>query len=263
MSEVPLPLSSRPVARRGVLAAAAWSLPVVTMASAAPAFASSVCVPGATVLYSNRVWQRPWTADTVQDYLRWNEMTVPGTKPPAGLVWPDPTYQNVFTGWLGSVPAGDDSPRAASDYAGGDAKRDGFASGADNGRTQETSFTVTYEFPVQRGVTYELGAHLHAGAAHLVRQRLLVQYSGGGLNSEVARISTTWGAWDNPAPDGYQTLAGETTKSVSLTPVTTGTLSVHYLFTLDAPPVVWPNSGWKENGDISISAPTLTITECG
>lgn len=170
-------------------------------------------------------------------------------------------HQNVFTGWMGSVPAGDDSPLAFADYAGGSVTRDGFTSGADNGRTTDTTFTVTYQFPVADGATYTLSTDIWANAGHLFSQQLVTSYSGPGVGGEFARITSSAG-WNN-APAGYDQVSGEVTRSTTIQPTSNGLLTVTFQFNLDGLEQPWPTPNSQQNGDISISAPVLVPTSCG
>lgn len=252
--------------RRGVLTAAAWTVPTITVATAAPAFASSVCTVGEEVAYSNRFWDKPWTDGTVQEYLRWNEMSAQGTNLPGIPVGEYQYYQGFFTGWTASG-AGDNSVIADHDHTYGWMQgvrtEDGFTSGADNVRSSDITFTVGYQFPVVAGATYDLSTVVYSGTNPPRSQHLAITYSGSGLGGAIAQVTTAQ-SWENP-PSGHTSLSGGQATNLSsvVSPTSSGTLTVSFMFTLQGVSVAWPAPGHQTNDDLAIKAPVLTTVSCG
>ena len=109
------------LSRRGVLVGTAWSVPVVTLATAAPAYAISRCAPGALT-----VTPVAWTVQTgslQSGYV--NTGWIPGSAGTGGSI-----SQSEYTNWFNSEPVGS------------------FVSFADNGSGSDTKVVVEYAFNV-------------------------------------------------------------------------------------------------------------------
>lgn len=120
-ADVPSSSTPRPgLSRRGVLAGTAWTVPAITVAAAAPAYAISRCTPGALV-----VTPVAWTVSGQLQANYVNTGWIPGSVGTGGSI-----SQSEFTNWFNTEPVG------------------AFVSFADNGSTADTQITVEYAFNV-------------------------------------------------------------------------------------------------------------------
>lgn len=269
------PLRSRLTGRRAVLGTAAWGVPAVVVASAAPAFARSVnLVP-------------PMACSTVAGIksLKWS------VSPADGLAGWDAAY----TGWH-PMPSGV-SEADKQYYAHGayvSAGTDAFTSGADNGQPNVASVvTVDYLYEISGDadvtVSTDVTVGYGSGTPNVERQDVVIQLIDGAQISTVAQVTTRhqlgdgtpqpWGSvagigtsdaemvargysLQDPYNQGTKTYASD---RVSITGGANRTVIVRATFTLHAIPVVRLDAdgklqdGYWVNDDITISRPQLIV----
>ena len=266
MPEIVLPEKQdvrRGIDRRTVVKTAAWSVPVIAMAVAAPLAAASTppdpAEPNACVAV-------PTGAFTV----------VGGNLVSNGSTGSSPTSDGRFgTGWTPpKAPSGDwQSGYTQTDYAvapepaswwqsGGDPQNSvGFLSLDDNDNRDSAPkdasvITAIYSVPVTAGTSYTFELPVYASADYLGPQYLDISVAGAGVNLPGA----VQGYFGNPAialapsgVGGYPHLSAAQTPTVTFTATSTDVVVFSYTFTL-----AYVTGGARQNADLFVTQPALT-----
>lgn len=240
---------ARGLSRRTVVMSAAWSVPVIAAAAAAPMAAASTAL-GATC-----------TVGVVAPTARLSWSLTAGTLS---------TWDRGNTGWTPADASVDlNAPnRAAQSAWVGDSTKDGFVSSSDGG-TSQTTVVALYTFTPTAGATYELSARIVSQTAYGTDGTLYGQW----LDADILQGATTVplareivGQTGVPT-SGYSTdlqWGGDKTRTASFTAATAQPVTVRYTFNL--PPMVDPkptaSSPGQVESDFWIQAPTATVTAC-
>ncbi|MCO1339795.1 hypothetical protein BJH93_12975 [Kocuria polaris] len=249
--------SGQGLARRSVVTAAAWSVPVIAAAVAAPMAAASGTNTSCAVI--------PVGGFEV----------IGGSLSSNGSIGSSPeTDGNFGTGWTpAKEPAGDWStgftqtdfavaPAPASWWqGGGEVAEPGFLSLDDHDNTDGASqepVTVALQFAVDvtAGTTYDFVLPIYTAAGYLGTQHLDVSITGAGVslpgvvqgyvgNKSISVVPA--------AVDGYSALGASQTPAVSFTPTSSGLVFFAYTFTLS-----YVSGGARQNADMLVQAPQLT-----
>lgn len=249
----------RGLSRRTVVKTAAWSVPVIAMAVAAPvAVASTAPAPCAAL---------PVGSFTV----------VGGNLVSDGRVGTSPTSDGLFgTGWTPpKAPVQDPqtglwsqtdsavAPTPASWWSGGGDPQNsvGFLSLDDNdnrdGADQTPSvITANYAVDVKAGIAYSFTMPVYASADYLGPQYLDISVAGAGANMP----GVVQGYYGNPAiavvPNGlvgYTHFGSAQTPATTFTPSSDGTVLFTYTFTLP-----YVTGGSRQNADLFVTSPALS-----
>jgi len=234
ISRVP-ELNEHKLSRRTVVAGIAWSVPVIAVATATPAYAASGPGP-VTVL--------------------------PTTYSKSGAA----LTQAAYTGFL---PTGSAANHASSSYLTGSPVADSFTSGSDTNGSAAT-VTALYTFNAVKGAKYSISLKVltqygtyNNSTNYSERQSLVATVVQGGASTSVAKVSvshTNTCTRSNSQMAGYtlQTPAqGTKDYSITYTATATGAATVQCVFTLDARYSSLLRRNYV-NDDMWISAPVVT-----
>lgn len=236
--------SAPKVARRTVLKAGAWSVPVITTAAMLPlAAASTVCVDGQIVTTA----------------LNWSSVGDLASN------WPNQTT----TGWVGGfsgAPGGDASQNITG-------VANGFVSQDDNDSTTEVAtITTSVTLPVVDGAQYSLSPATFTGFGNpgswdgSARQSVIVDVQQPDASSSELLKLSAW-HWDAPTitptdaqmrADGFVLQDPGTTQDRPLmfTASGTGTATLRFTFTIQ------PKIGTNRSDDIGVSIPQVVTQVC-
>ncbi len=199
------------LSRRTVVAGIAWSVPVIAVATATPAFAASQGVGPVTVL--------PTTFSKSGGAL-------------------------TQAGGTGFLPADGSSGHATFDYIPGTAPAGSFTSGSDTNGSAAT-ITAFYTFNAIQGATYSIALTVTAQngspAAQSERQRLsAIATQSGAVSGSIVTLTiphtNTQRTRDSRIPSGYKFQAAGTTQTYTLSSwkaAQTGAVTIQCTFTLD------------------------------
>lgn len=233
--------------RRTVLKGAAWSVPVIAVASAVPAYAASAtCTVGEVIPVAQAQWNV--TAGALSSWDRGG------------------------TGWTPIDPSADiDAPNrpAISSYV-GEAQAPGFLSQSD-GSTTETVVVATFTFTPVEGATYSISTEILSQTAFGTGQDpegyaqwLDVDVIDGGAGTPLAREIVHRKGGPTSGYDLTLQYGGSVTRSLSFTATTSSTISVQFTFHLAAMPNPKPTiDGIGDvNSDFWVTAPLVTVEQC-
>jgi hypothetical protein len=236
-SSNPLVRSEPTVSRRTVVAGIAWSVPVIAIATATPAFAASPGIGPITVL--------PTTVTHTGGTLT----------------------QSAYTGFL---PTGSAAGHATGSYLTGSPVANSFTSGSDTNGSAAT-VTAFYTFNAVQAAKYSVAVKVltqygnaNGSTGYSERQSVDVTVTQGGTSVSVAKVSVSHPTRNQASrSDSTLTRAGYTLQApsagtkdygpVTFTAPSTGAVTVTFVFTLDA-----RRSGNSVNDDIWVSAPVVT-----
>lgn len=255
--------AERGLRRRTVLKGAAWSVPVIAVASAVPMAAASgepvdpcIAVPTGTFIATGGA--------LMEDGAQGIPASSNGF---FGTGWtpPQKSTQNPDGTWSQTNYAVD--PTAAGWWQTGGASPStevGFLSLDDNDNSASGSgdasvVTGTLTYAVTAGSSYTFAFPIYASADYLGCQYLNIDISGPGVDQPGA-VQGYFGdpsITDVPAGlDGYPHFAETQSPTTTFTPTSSGTLTFTYTFT-----VAHVTGGQKKNADLFVKAPLLT--NCG
>ncbi|SES02472.1 hypothetical protein SAMN05443377_13220 [Propionibacterium cyclohexanicum] len=252
---------SRP-RRRTIVKGAAWSIPVISFAVAAPLAAAS----------------EPQTCDPTKQ----------PTVSPIGYVIAGPGIlpeERDLTGWTNTPSA--PGPAATQEFHSWGLAQPGFLSEGDtstqNLSDPNTTVTVTYRFTAQKGGVYDLSATVKGAFGgsgdQSARQTLIITANGAGADlahkyTVGGRAGSWWANGSDPndlssASDstlkaaGYTLLGNEGSAEFSggFTATSAGTVTVTYAFSLP-PRMLQFNTPSNDNDDLWVSQPSALITGC-
>lgn len=258
--EAAMPLTPS-TTRRRLLAGAAWSVPAITLATASPSFATSVCTVG-PVPVSPITWTLASGA-----LARWDAQYT-GWLP--ADVSQDLAVDNPAFGTTTNRPANSSYLSFGAEYDGG------FASGSDGGVPNVTTvIAVSYSFDTIADATYQWSLPLrwgHANNGVKTPQGLVVSPGPGA--TDLAYTTVDYGGVGLPGHTSLATLGGDSTNLVmsgSFTATTSGRSTFRMTFTLPAVPITWgdadtnrwvPNAGRSVHDDINVGKPQITLASC-
>lgn len=229
LSNLPEPGAPK-LSRRTVVAGIAWSVPVIAVATATPAFAASPGIGPITVL--------PTTFSKSGGTL-------------------------TQAGGTGFLPANGSSGHAAFDYIPGTAPAGSFTSGSDTNGSAAT-ITAQYTFNAIKGATYSIALTVTtqngtpSGQSERQRLSAIVTQPGATSGSIVTMTiphTNTQRTSDSRLPSGYKFQAAGTTQTYTLTSwkaAQAGAVTIQCTFTLDQRR--WSNS---VSDDIRVSPPVV------
>lgn len=229
--------------RRTLIIAGAWSVPVIALASATPAFAASndgsTCPKGPVTV------------------LR-------GTSGISGTLL---ASQTGYTGWLPVGPSGN----AKGSYV-GDPTVAGFTSGADTATREQVVITASYSFTAVANASYAVAFSVVGGygsynnsTSYSERQSLDVDAIRGGSTTSLKKVSlvhtNTVRRTDADMKNGGYTLfapsAGQQPYTATYLATAAGTVTIRYTFTMDR-----RRTTNLVNDDLWVTAPVVTLLSC-
>lgn len=231
-------IGERKLSRRTVVAGIAWSVPVIAVATATPAYAASQ-PPGPMVVLPT-TWSRTGTGTLTQ------------------------------SGATGFLPTGSTAGHATSSYLTGSPVANSFTSGSDTNGSAAT-ITALYTFNAVKGAKYTVGLKVltqygtyNNSTSYSERQSLDATITQGGTSMPLAKVTlphannctrsdSQMGGYTLQAPS-----AGTKDYSVIFTAPADGMVTIRCVFTLDKRYTSLWNPDNRVNDDIWISAPTVT-----
>lgn len=241
-------------ARRTILTTAAWSIPVIAAAVATPARAAST-----TVAVDCQVTNGSWSVPGGNLYADGSQGIPAGNGGNYTTGW-TPTKPGI---WNGSSTE-QDGGHATTDWWNGTSRPGGsspvgFMSMDDRDNRAEASdepLQVVTTFVLQgvSGFTYELDLPVYVGATYLGQQYVTIDAVGPGISETIAQ-GAAGAASITAVPTayaGYAPLGDVQVFNASLTPTSTGPITLTYTFVM--PKVT---GGARQNADIWVQTPQV------
>lgn len=257
--------------RRTVITSATWAVPAISLAAAAPAYATSACTTGLVDVTAQN-WA--FTSGQMARWDAWHSGWLPVV--PALTQWGsegNPADGDPLIGTVTNRPAHATYLSFAPQFTGG------FASGSDAGTADvDTVIAVTYTFTAVKGAKYAWSLPIrwgHANNGVKTPQGLSIglQHSGG--NISLADFTTTnYSGVGIPGRVALSTLGSDNADLAAAGTFTApngGEVTFALTFVLPAASNVWGDDDahqWAPDparavwDDINVGKPVITLTEC-